>query len=110
VAFVRALRCSSTSDSPASTGLLCKLGGLRPRRHDLGEVVPPLRDRVEPCVDTYSERAARQGLDLTPHVPAGLCRGGHGATVRAGSLHVGGSEMLINPLTCVPPAGLEPAT
>ena len=32
------------------------------------------------------------------------------AKVGGCSLHVGGSEMSISPLTCVPPAGLEPAT
>ncbi|OLS97711.1 hypothetical protein BJF90_42255 [Pseudonocardia sp. CNS-004] len=54
------------------------LGLLRrrsPRRDDLGEVVPLLRERVEPRVDADSVGAARQGFDLTSCALAGLRRG-----------------------------------
>jgi hypothetical protein len=72
----------------AGADLLGLLGGLRPSWHDLGEVVPLLRDRVEARVHAHAVRPARQGLDLAPDSLPGLRRGGHGATARAGWLHV----------------------
>ena len=55
------------------------------RRDDLRQVVTLARDGVDPGVDADTQRATRQGLDLTP---GALRADGHGATVEGIWLHV----------------------
>jgi len=60
----------------------------RPRRNDLGEVVPLLRHRIESGVHAYPQRPAGECRDLPSLALAATCRRSHPNMLSSVSRHV----------------------